>query len=421
MPDGNSVFNILLNKEKTSFLKKNIFFYFLLLFFILISSGYAQSFDPFIEHLMNETNLDSLEKNVRILSGEDSVLIGRSYSLIRHRKNPDNDMAAEFIRQKLSEYNLEVYDSQYSSSGRNIYAIQRGTLYPDKYFIYCAHYDAVDYFCADDNASGTAGVLETARILNGYMFDYSILYAFWDEEEIGLLGSKFFAEEARSGDMDIIGLINFEMSGWDSNDDGLMDIHTGPYANSVFLAELMVNIRSLYNLPLQPVVYNPGTTSSDHAAFWALDYSAICFNEAFFGEDFNPYYHTAEDRIDKFNMNYFHNIAKLGTALIAELASGVIFTGVDNPDQLPLQFSMSNYPNPFNSSTLIKYELPVEAYITMELYNVLGERIKSLFTGYKTAGIHEQYLDAGSFAGGTYIILLKTSDNLLTHKIIHLK
>ena len=57
-------------------------------------------------------------------------------------------------------------------------------------------------------------------------FNFSIIYAFWDEEEIGANGSEYFAEQANSAGMNIGGVLNFEMSGWDSNDDGLIDIHT---------------------------------------------------------------------------------------------------------------------------------------------------------------------------------------------------
>ncbi|MCK7528498.1 MAG: M28 family metallopeptidase [Ignavibacteriales bacterium] len=144
---------------------------------------------------------------------------------------------------------------------------REGTVYPEEYFIYCAHYDAVTFYCADDNASGVAAVLEAAGILSNYQFEYSIIYALWDEEEVGLVGSDFFAEQADSNDMDIKGVLNFEMSGWDSNSDGLMDIHTRPISNSVLLGNFLFAIDSIYNLPLQPVIYNP-VRASDHNSFW---------------------------------------------------------------------------------------------------------------------------------------------------------
>lgn len=289
--------------------------------FILIPFCFSQNYNPFIEELMNQTNLDSLISYVRILSGEDSVLIADSTVLITHRiSRLGNDLAAEYLKQKLEGYGLETHDQRYSEDGRNIYSIQRGTVFPQKYFIYCAHYDAVANYCADDNASGVAGVLEAARILSKHQFQYSIIYAFWDEEEIGALGSEFYAAQADSNNMDIKDVLNFDMGGWDSNNDGLIDVHTQEIANSVYLANFLVVIGSLYNLPLSPVIYNPGTGLSDHWFFWQFNYGAVLFYEAHWGGDFNPYYHTDEDRIDKFNLTYFHNISKLGLASIATLA-----------------------------------------------------------------------------------------------------
>ncbi|MBU1423430.1 MAG: M20/M25/M40 family metallo-hydrolase [Bacteroidetes bacterium] len=342
--------------------------------FIFTSFLFCQNHNPFIEDLMNQANLDSLVSFVRILSGEDSVMISDTTVLISHRISYlGNDLAADYIKQKLESYELETYDQRYSEFGRNIYSIQRGTAFPDIYFIYCAHYDAVTEHCADDNASGVAGVLEAARILSNYQFDYTIIYALWDEEEYGGIGSRYFAASANSNNMDIQGVLNFEMGGWDSNNDGLMDIHTRNIANSVSLATLLMTIDSLYNLPLDPVVYNPGTHKSDHSSFWLFNYSAIEFCQAYWGGDYNPYYHSSDDRIDKFNLTYFYNIAKLGIGAIATLAfENPIVSVKDNNTSLPNVIYINNYPNPFNNSTTIYYEIPEDDYISLTLYNHLS-------------------------------------------------
>lgn len=389
--------------------------------FVLFPFCFGQSYDPFVEALMNQTNLDSLISYVRILSGEDSVVINGSTVLITHRvSNQGNNLAAEYIKGKLETFGLEIYDQQYSSQGRNIYAIQRGTIYPEKYFIYCAHYDAVTFYCADDNASGVAGVLEAARILSDYQFNYSIIYALWDEEEIGLIGSSFFASQADSNNMDIKGVLNFEMAGWDSNDDGKMDIHTRTISNSVFLGNFIYAIDTIYNLPLQPVVYNPGTTASDHNSFWQHGYSAICFSEAYYGGDFNPYYHSAQDRIDKFNLPYFHNVAKLGIGTIASLAENIVVSAKENAI-IPHSILVNNFPNPFNNSTIVRYTLPEPDEIALDLYNSLGEKIKNLSDGFKIAGEYEIHLNANSLSSGVYFIILRTSERIFSHKILLLK
>ena len=390
--------------------------------FILITFCFGQNYNPFIEELLNQTNLDSLVSYVRILSGEDSVTIADSTVLITHRVSSwGNDLAAEYIKQKLEGYDLETYDQRYSTTGRNIYSIQRGTTFPEKFFIFCAHYDAVTFYCADDNASGVAGVLEAARILSNCQFDYSIIYALWDEEEVGLRGSKYFAAQADSNGTDIIGVLNMDMAGWDGNDDGLFDIHTSDKANSVSLANFLVVIDSLYKLPLNPVIYNPGTSASDHSPFWQFDYSAILIIEAYYGGDFNPYYHSNEDRIDKFNLTYFHNVVKLGIASISTLATENFIVSVQENVNVPYSIYMNNFPNPFNNSTIIQYSIHEESNISLDLYSSIGERITNLYKGYKKAGKYEIHFNGNTITSGVYFIILKTSKHIYSHKILLLK
>jgi hypothetical protein len=257
---------------------------------------------------------------VRILSGEDSVWVGSSEVRIQHRiSDLGNDLAADYIKQQLKTYNLTVSDQIYSASGRNIYAIQPGLIYPEKQYIICAHYDAVDNYCADDNASGVAAVLEAARILSQYYFKYTLVYALWDEEEIGFLGSQYFASQAHSNQADIMGVVNIDMIGWDGNEDGLFDIHTNNIANSNSIANTLIVVDALYNISLEPVIYNPGTWQSDHDSFWGYDYGAVMLIEAFYGEDLNPYYHSSEDRINKFDLAYFQNLTRLTIGAITTL------------------------------------------------------------------------------------------------------
>ena len=79
----------------------------LIIFLISFSTIHSQSYNPFIEELINQTNLDSLVSFVRILSGEDSVMIGDTTVLIQHRiSSQNNDLAADYIKQKLEGYGM---------------------------------------------------------------------------------------------------------------------------------------------------------------------------------------------------------------------------------------------------------------------------------------------------------------------------
>jgi hypothetical protein len=285
--------------------------------------AYSQGYDPSVAGWINKVDIDTLTSFVRILSGEDSVEVGGAKVLIKRRVGaPGNDLAADYVKQTLSGYGLAAYDQLYSGTGRNVYAIQIGSLYPEKQFIVCAHYDGVTDYCADDNASGVAAVLEAARILSAETLNYTVIYAVWDEEELGLVGSSQYAAQAALDGDDIRGVLNLDMLSWDSNGDGMCDIHSGSVGSSNTLANLMVSVDSVYALPLAPVIRNPGTGASDHASFWNRGYSAVLLIEAYYGGDFTPYYHSTQDRLDKFNLPYFHDMTKLAVGTLSTLASG---------------------------------------------------------------------------------------------------
>ena len=62
-----------------------------------------------------------------------------------------------------------------------------------------------------------------------------------------------------------------------------------------------------------------------------------------------------------------------------------------------------NYPNPFNPSTTIKYEIPIDGMVKIEVYNILGEKVKVLVNQELEAGYHEIEFRAENLASGTYI------------------
>jgi len=166
-----------------------------LVFSLLTLQGILHSQTPVVQEIINQANIDSLIFFVEELSGEVQTIIGGSpYTIVsRHKNQPSNDKAADYIQQKLESYGLTVYNQLFGGTGRNVYGVQTGTDLPNQKYIICAHYDDMPSGStapgADDNASGTAAVLEAARIISQYLAEYTIVYALWDEEEQGLIGS----------------------------------------------------------------------------------------------------------------------------------------------------------------------------------------------------------------------------------------
>jgi hypothetical protein len=80
-----------------------------------------------------------------------------------------------------------------------------------------------------------------------------------------------------------------------------------------------------------------------------------------------------------------------------------------------------NFPNPFNPSTVIGYQLPEAGSVSIQVYDVTGRLVATLVDGMVNAGRHQVRFDAGSLSSGVYIVRMQTSGFLQTQKMILLK
>ncbi|WMI68566.1 M28 family peptidase [Mangrovimonas sp. YM274] len=278
--------------------------------------------------IINQVNLDSLVLTVNEFSGEQSTVVYGNTVTILNRQQANNDTAADYLKQTFEQWdNLTVTDQAFNANGRNIVATQLGTTNPDNIYIICAHYDSVADYCADDNASGVATVLEIARILSSQCLDNTIVYALWDEEENGLQGSGYYANLASENDDNILGVLNIDMMGYDGNNDNHFDIDVRDFGNSLSMSDDIVALLSTYDFNLNENVVNPGTLASDHSRFWDEGYSAVLVGESWETNDQTPYYHSSLDRISTLNLPYYHELAKL---IMAYMVSKGGLTGVDS-------------------------------------------------------------------------------------------
>lgn len=377
------------------------------LFILLIlqfSYTHAQQ-DVLISTIINEINRDTLVENLKILTGEKTFLKNGVEETIysRHKAQPGNSLAAQFIYNKLSSYGLAVSYQKFSETGENVIAIQNGKTKPNNYVIICAHYDnmpAGDIAPgADDNGSGTVAVIEAARILSKYFPEYSIIYALWDEEEQGLIGAHYYAQNARDKNDSIIAVINLDMIGWDSNNDGKIEIHTRDIAESNQLANSIFNINQNYNIGLDASIINPGTPWSDHHTFWLRGYSAVLIIEDM-ANDFNGFYHTVKDDINSINFDYYEKMTKLAVGSLAYNA-GITETLSTVDENILTNFRLEqNFPNPFNPTTTINYSIKEETRVKIIVYDFLGRETAVLVDELKQPGNYSLLLDAQKIKGG---------------------
>jgi len=82
---------------------------------------------------------------------------------------------------------------------------------------------------------------------------------------------------------------------------------------------------------------------------------------------------------------------------------------------------LQNYPNPFNPETNINYQLPLDSYVTLKIYDILGREVQTLVSGLQSRGNHTVIFDGGRFASGVYFYKLTAGNYTSVKKMVLLK
>jgi len=196
----------------------------------------------------------------------------------------------------------------------NVVAELPGELTPGDIYIVCGHYDTTsggERPGGDDNASGTAGVLEAARVLTQYRFDSTLRFIGFNAEEEWMKGSQDYVDNVvrRNGEK-VMGVINLDMilrPAWDGDPKALQDleVETANYTKPVawaraFIAAAKAYVPSLLIDPAAPTSDN--WDAGDHGPFVSAGYPAFVAIENSAMDIWsglaNAYYHSAGDASD---------------------------------------------------------------------------------------------------------------------------
>ena len=80
-----------------------------------------------------------------------------------------------------------------------------------------------------------------------------------------------------------------------------------------------------------------------------------------------------------------------------------------------------NYPNPLNPTTIISYQLPVNSFVTLNVYDVIGREVRTLVNGPKASGSYTVEFDGSDLPSGVYFYRLRAGDFTSVKKLILLK
>jgi hypothetical protein len=389
------------------FLKNGNMLKYCILSLIGCFSTLAFAQDARVENLLAEFNTDSLKGQVQKLSGEIPVIVGGQSHIISSRlyNQPGNVLAFKYAKEQFIQSGLEIDSLIFSANGKNLFGIKKGTVFPERVCIIGAHYDNLPTGTfapgADDNASGCAVVLESARIMSEMEFPNTIIFALWDEEELGLIGSTAYTAQQQIHGDSLLGYINLDMLGWDGNNDNLTEVHVRPISNSIKLMQMVVDCNELYNIGLNLEIVNPGSVNSDHFPFWQKGYSAVGINEEYIG-DFNPNWHQTTDVFSAFNHTYYLANSRLAIASFATLA-------LNKSGNLSDEEIISNsilFPNPASDVVYVQFEQAILNKLTVSITDNQGRKV--LISDYEK--VDQIIVPTTEFRSGFYRIQIRTGD-----------
>ena len=91
-------------------------------------------------------------------------------------------------------------------------------------------------------------------------------------------------------------------------------------------------------------------------------------------------------------------------------------------EKIPVSYALEqNYPNPFNPSTNIKYSIPADGFVSINLYNPLGEKVKEIISGFYKAGSYHITFNASGLSSGIYLYRMQAGDISSVKKMVILK
>jgi len=368
-----------------------------------------------------------------------------------------------YIEQQFQQFGLATERHQFTyanTSMSNIIGRKAGAGDEAVTYIVDGHFDGVSNSpAADDNGSAVAGMLEILRILSQYEFEHSLRFIGFDAEELGLIGSLRYVQNAIRPYEDIQGVLNFEMIGFYSDEPNSQQLPAGfellfpqaaqQVADNDFRGDFLTVVGNTASNPLTTAFVNastqyvpelklvvtevPGTGTiapdlrrSDHARFWDAGKQALMLTDGANFRNFN--YHTPGDSIGTLNFGFMADVVKATLATAAVLARPIV-TGSDEYDLSVLSIGDHDhdhgfpgkvriYPNPTDGVLLLNVNAIHPFRARAEVYDLSGRQLLREVMEFGN-GDSVSRLDVGHLSNGSYLLVLHSGgEGALTHTFV---
>lgn len=255
-----------------------------------------------IRLLVDQVDKENIERDVEELS----------YFRTRLAGTMDNQEAVNLMAVRFADMGYEVYQQCYRINSCNVVAEKKGNVQPQEVLMVMGHIDSVgkDFAGADDNASGTAVLMEMARILKNYSNKKTIRFLITNSEELGLIGATYYARKLEDEDKlkELSLVINMDMVGYNKN--GIVEIETDPEFQD--MAKWYGELAATYTKLKSKITL--GAWGSDHVVFLKRGVPALLTIENW--DTKTPCYHLECDKPSTLNYVYAAEIGKLNLSAI---------------------------------------------------------------------------------------------------------
>lgn len=373
------------------------------LFFFLFSAQLkSQELNPFYQNLTSDVSYENLITNLT-----DFEAFG-----VKEMGTTAQQNAMNWIINQYQSWGYDNIEQQEVSAGGeigyNIIVTKTGTVYPDQFIIIDGHYDTINGPGVNDNGSGTAIILEIARILKDIPTEYSIKFIHFTAEELGLFGSYHYVQEiAVPQNLDIKLVLNIDqvggVAGETNNTITCERDESSPNSNnnaSDAATTQLANSMQLYSDLNTHFSYAYG---SDYVPFQEQGFVITGLYET----NESPYPHSPNDTFENMDPDFVFQVAKGALGALCFFAKAYEDLSVN--DLKNKNFEV--FPNPADGEVVVKNLS--ENQFEIKLMDISGKVVLSQNSSEK-----EVKISTSSFANGVYFLQINDEKTNSSQKLI---
>ena len=270
---------------------------------------YAATVVDLVEQVSMDSYTDYLQNELYTHDGDERCF------------GPQHDLAQQRIRELFESFDLETRLHPFEYQGTtcyNVVGVHRGVSCPDEIYVLGAHYDSVAGAPgAWDNASGVAGVLESARVLSQHAFEGTIVFIAFDREEQGLFGSAAYVNDHIQDR--IHGMINIDSIAWQAYGPEHPDYNKIHIAYSFTQTDLIDELAGAVESYTGLTYAVDSISNSDHLSFHNKGFAAALLVS--YGSETNLFYHSPLDSVDQPDYIDYDHGTRVTQAVVGYLAT----------------------------------------------------------------------------------------------------